>query len=108
MTGIPIMNVNNACATGSSGLYLARQSLSLGAADVAMVIGFEKMMAGRLKKTYTDRSIPQGLMAEKMFDLNPNSQPGNMSLFGNAGLEYIEKFVHYYSLFTSFLESPDD
>ncbi|PGH03188.1 sterol carrier protein 2 [Blastomyces parvus] len=91
MTGIPIINVNNACATGSSGLYLARQSLSLGGADVALVIGFEKMMAGRLKKFFTDRSLPQGLHAEKMFDLNPNSEPGNISLFGNAGLEYIEK-----------------
>ncbi|KAK2813888.1 hypothetical protein FQN50_000289 [Emmonsiellopsis sp. PD_5] len=91
MTGIPIVNVNNACATGSSGLYLARQSLSLGGGDVALVIGFEKMMAGRLKKFFTDRSVPQGLHAEKMFDLNPNSEPGNISLFGNAGLEYIEK-----------------
>ncbi|KAL2374769.1 acetyl-CoA acyltransferase [Blastomyces gilchristii SLH14081] len=42
MTGIPIINVNNACTTGSSGLYLARQSLSLGGADIALVIGFEK------------------------------------------------------------------
>lgn len=91
MTGIPIINVNNACATGSSGLYLARQSLGLGGADVALVIGFEKMMPGRLKKFFTDRSLPQGLYAEKMFDLNPNSEPGNISLFGNAGLEYIEK-----------------
>ncbi|EEP78099.1 hypothetical protein UREG_02948 [Uncinocarpus reesii 1704] len=92
MTGIPIVNVNNACATGSSGLYLARQSLGLGAADVALVIGFEKMQAGRIKKAFLDRAIPQGLLAEKMFDLNPNSEPGNMSLFGNAGLEYIEKY----------------
>ncbi|KAK2750046.1 hypothetical protein FQN55_002764 [Onygenales sp. PD_40] len=68
MTGIPIVNVNNACATGSSGLYLARQSLGLGGGDVAL-----------------------GLHAEKMLDLNPNSEPGNISLFGNAGLEYIEK-----------------
>ncbi|EGE86831.1 sterol carrier protein 2 [Blastomyces dermatitidis ATCC 18188] len=70
MTGIPIINVNNACTTGSSGLYLARQSLSLGGADIAL-----------------------GLHAEKMFDLNPNSEPGNISLFGNAGLEYIEKLA---------------
>lgn len=99
MTGIPIVNVNNACATGSTGLYLARQSLSLGAADVALVIGFEKMQPGRIKKAYTDRAIPQGLHAEKMFDLNPNSQPGNMSLFGNAGLEYIEKLCSHRQVF---------
>ncbi|PGH21439.1 hypothetical protein AJ80_03230 [Polytolypa hystricis UAMH7299] len=92
MTGIPIVNVNNACATGSTGLYLARQSLSLGVADVALVIGFEKMQAGRLEKAFKDRAIPQGLHAEKMFALNPNSEPGNISLFGNAGFEYIKKY----------------
>jgi sterol carrier protein 2 len=48
MTGIPIVNVNNACATGSSGLYLARQSISLGGAETALVIGFDKVCTHRL------------------------------------------------------------
>jgi sterol carrier protein 2 len=51
------------------------------------------MQAGRIKKAYTDRAIPQGLFAEKMFDLNPKSEVGNMSLFGNAAFEYIEKYT---------------
>ncbi|KAL2366904.1 hypothetical protein RJZ56_000236 [Blastomyces dermatitidis] len=45
------------------------------------------------EEVFHDRSVPQGLHAEKMFDLNPNSEPGNISLFGNAGLEYIEKLA---------------
>lgn len=91
MTGIPIVNVNNACATGSTGLFLARESISLGGADVALVIGFEKMYAGTLKKFFLDRANPQGLFGEKMLQLNPRSQPGAVCLFGNAGEEYIQK-----------------
>ena len=31
MTGIPVVNVNNNCSTGSSALFLARQAVSSGA-----------------------------------------------------------------------------
>ncbi len=41
--GIPIYNVENACASGSSGVNLAVQSLRAGTADVALVLGAEKM-----------------------------------------------------------------
>ena len=35
MTGIPIVNVNNNCSTGSTALYLARQAVESGAVDCA-------------------------------------------------------------------------
>jgi acetyl-CoA acetyltransferase len=41
--GIPVFNVENACASGSSAFHLALQSLRAGAADVALAIGAEKM-----------------------------------------------------------------
>ena len=41
--GIPVFNVENACASGSSGFHLALQSLKAGASDVALAIGAEKM-----------------------------------------------------------------
>jgi acetyl-CoA acetyltransferase len=41
---IPIFNVENACASGSTALHLACMSLRSGAADVALVIGAEKMV----------------------------------------------------------------
>ena len=41
--GIPVHNVENACASGSSAFNLAVQSLKAGTADVALVIGAEKM-----------------------------------------------------------------
>lgn len=41
--GIPIFNVENACASGSSAFHLAVQSLKAGACDVALALGVEKM-----------------------------------------------------------------
>ncbi|PGH20096.1 hypothetical protein AJ80_03664 [Polytolypa hystricis UAMH7299] len=92
MTGIPIVNVNNACATGSSGLYLARESIRLGGSDVALVIGFEKMYSGSLKKFFLDRANPQQFFGEKLLQLRPESKPGAPCLFTNGAMEYIEKF----------------
>lgn len=43
LAGIPVVNVENACASGSSALGLARAWLGSGAADVALVVGAERM-----------------------------------------------------------------
>ena len=47
MTGIPIVNVNNNCSTGSTALFLARQAVASGAVDCVLALGFEQMQAGR-------------------------------------------------------------
>ena len=39
MTGIPVLNVNNNCSTGSSALFLARQAVESGAVDCALALG---------------------------------------------------------------------
>lgn len=41
--GVPIVNVENACATGSSAVNQAIQSLRAGVTDVALALGAEKM-----------------------------------------------------------------
>jgi acetyl-CoA acetyltransferase len=47
---IPIFNVENGCAAGSSAVHLAIQSLKAGATNVALALGCEKMnIADRLK-----------------------------------------------------------
>ena len=48
MTGIPVYNVNNNCATGSSALFLAKQLVAGGIADCVMALGFEKMQKGTI------------------------------------------------------------
>jgi acetyl-CoA acetyltransferase len=40
---IPIFNIDNGCAAGSSAVHLAIQSLKAGATDVALALGCEKM-----------------------------------------------------------------
>ena len=46
MTGIPMVNVNNNCSTGSTALFLARQAVMSGAADCVLALGFEQMNPG--------------------------------------------------------------
>src|SRR5882762_11855152 len=58
MTGIPIVNVNNNCSTGSTALFLARQAVASGAADCVLALGFEQMSPGALGSMYTDRPSP--------------------------------------------------
>jgi len=48
MTGIPIHNVANACATGSNALYLCRSFIAGGLHDVCLALGIEKMAPGPL------------------------------------------------------------
>ena len=42
--GIPVVNLENACASGSTAFWLACQHLRSGAADVALAVGVEKMV----------------------------------------------------------------
>ncbi len=49
MTGVPIVNVNNNCASGSSALYLARKAIASGAADCVLAVGFEQLAPGALQ-----------------------------------------------------------
>ena len=48
LTGIPVINVNNNCSTGSTALYLARQAIEGGLAECVLALGFEKMEKGAL------------------------------------------------------------
>ncbi len=58
MTGIPVVNVNNNCSTGSSALFLARQLVESGALDCVMALGFEQMQPGALQSHWNDRPSP--------------------------------------------------
>lgn len=45
VTGIPIINVENACASGATAVMLAAQAIDAGRAEVALAIGAEKLTA---------------------------------------------------------------
>ncbi|GMR39601.1 hypothetical protein PMAYCL1PPCAC_09796, partial [Pristionchus mayeri] len=95
-TGIPIYNVNNACASGSSGVFLCKQILESGNADCVLACGFERMAAGSLENMNTnidDRAISVdkhiGVMSDT-FGLHP--APITAQMFGNAALEHMKKY----------------
>ena len=41
LTGVPVLNVNNACATGSSAIYILRNFIAGGLLDCGLALGFE-------------------------------------------------------------------
>jgi sterol carrier protein 2 len=92
MTDIPIYNINNACATGSTGLYMARSFVRSGVYDCVLVVGFEQMQSGPLVSTVTDRPTPFDLSMRLMDAAwGKYDAPKNPRMFGNAGREYMEK-----------------
>jgi acetyl-CoA acyltransferase len=93
LTGIPVLNVNNNCSTGSSALYLARQAVKGGIADCTLAVGFEKMEKGSLGVKYTDRTNPMDKHAMAMFEVRaPEQSPPAPQMFGNAGREHMERY----------------
>ncbi|KAI8962082.1 thiolase-like protein [Daldinia sp. FL1419] len=93
MTQIPIVNVNNNCSTGSTGLFMARNTIAYGGADCILVVGFEKMMRGSLQTFFNDRENPTGISGKIMAETRGyTNAPGAAQMFGNAGREYMEKF----------------
>ncbi|GAB7359885.1 hypothetical protein MBLNU230_g7413t1 [Neophaeotheca triangularis] len=93
MTGVPVYNVNNACATGSTGLQLARTMVRGGVVDAVMVVGFEQMSPGSIKSVWGDRPSPMGLSTQMMEEeRGTHGSPRNAQFFANAGREYMEKY----------------
>jgi acetyl-CoA acyltransferase len=93
LSGIPIVNVNNNCSTGSTALFMARQAVAGGVADCALALGFEKMEKGSLGVKYTDRTNPIDKHLMAMFEVRePEQSPFAPQMFGNAGREHIEKY----------------
>lgn len=93
MTGIPVVNVNNNCSTGSTALYLARQAVSSGAVDCALAFGFEQMTPGALGSVFDDRPSPferfDAVTAEL---IDVPGIPFALRYFGGAGLAHMEEF----------------
>ncbi|MBR8402813.1 thiolase family protein [Burkholderia cenocepacia] len=52
LEGIPVFNVENACASGSTAVHLAVRQLQSGACDVALALGAEKMNVADKAKSF--------------------------------------------------------
>jgi acetyl-CoA acetyltransferase len=94
LTQIPIINVNNACATGSTALYLARQAVESGAIDVAIAVGFEQMPRGALASNTADRKATTSRLDAAVKEIQgwPEGVMQAALYFGGAGIEYMQKY----------------
>lgn len=94
MTGIPVINVNNNCATGSSALFLARQAVASGAVDCALAVGFEFMGPGALKSVWTDRSsaLERALNTTDELLGRQEGMSNAIRQFAGAGLSHMKKY----------------
>ncbi|MCX4630125.1 lipid-transfer protein [Streptomyces sp. NBC_01443] len=97
LSGVPVYNVNNNCATGSTALMMARQFVQGGISDCVLALGFEKMKRGALgsgadagsdfKTSPVARHY--GIMAAGHgFEMSPPTA----QIFGNAAREHMERY----------------
>jgi sterol carrier protein 2 len=93
MTGIPIVNVNNNCSTGSTALFLARQAIATGAADCVLALGFEQMEPGALGAKFADRASPFERFDAATAELvGMPDVPLALRYFGGAGLAHMQRY----------------
>lgn len=92
-TGIPIVNVNNNCATGSTALYLGRNIIASGASDCVLVLGFEQMRPGSIGSLFDDRPSPLDPFDEVSTALVKQTEMAPaLRYFGGAGLEHMQRY----------------
>lgn len=93
MTGIPIVNVNNNCATGSTALFLARQAIESGAAECVLALGFEEMRPGAIGAVFEDRPSPfERFDAVTDEVVRQGDIPLALRYFGGAGLAHMQQY----------------
>lgn len=79
LTGIPIVNVENACSSGGSAFRLAYQSVAAELYDIVLVLGMEKMPRG---------PIPSTAFRPHELEMGFNLQPAN---YANETVEYMKE-----------------
>jgi sterol carrier protein 2 len=94
ITGIPIVNVNNNCSTGSTALYLARQMVAMGAADCVLAVGFEQMVPGALGMVFNDRkrTLDMALNRQEEIQGFDEQAPFAAQQFGGGGLDHQARY----------------
>jgi acetyl-CoA acetyltransferase len=93
MTGVPIVNVNNNCSTGSTALFLARQAVEGGAAECVLALGFEQMKPGPLGSAWPDRPSPFDRFNETTDHLVGSKElPRVLRYFAGAGRDHMAQY----------------
>ncbi|NSC21449.1 Nonspecific lipid-transfer protein [Streptomyces albus subsp. chlorinus] len=95
LTGIPVYNVNNNCATGSTALMMARQFVAGGLSDCVLALGFEKMRKGALGAGADGGDFSASPVARHYGVMAARhgfaATPPTAQIFGNAAREHMER-----------------
>lgn len=81
-TGIPIINVSNACATGSTAVREAYFAVGSGEYDVALAVGSEQMGKAGLLGGGGNRESVEGILGSGLMP----------AVFGQAGVEHMRQY----------------
>ncbi len=103
ITGIPIINVENACASGATAFYLAHQAVASGQAELSLAVGVEKLFCGdtptslKALSTSTDVAI-EGQMGMLFAGIYAMRIRGHMEKYGitNRQLAQIAAKNHFH------------
>lgn len=86
LDGVPIVNVENACASGASAVALASMAVRSGAADVAMALGAEKLV-------HPDRSVSFAAINTAVDVADEGPVPSDRSLYMERYAEQARAFM---------------
>ncbi|EJN35072.1 acetyl-CoA acetyltransferase [Pseudomonas sp. GM78] len=92
LTGIPIINVSNHGASGSTALYLARQAIEHGIAECVLAVGFEVSPPEWSRHRWQDCESPVARHAHGGADTLVTEVPIVTQLFARAAREYMQRY----------------
>lgn len=92
LTGIPIINVSNHGASGSTALYLARQAIEHGIAECVLAVGFEASPSEWAGHWWQECESPVAIHAHRGSDTLLTEIPIATQLFAGAAREYMQRY----------------
>jgi acetyl-CoA acetyltransferase len=85
LSGLPVVNVENACASGSTALHQAVTAILAGLYDIVLVLGVEKLF-------HTDRSVSYRALSSAT-DISENAAVGGSSVFLEESNRRLAKYM---------------
>jgi acetyl-CoA acyltransferase len=95
LLGVPVFNVENACASASSAFHLAWMAVASGMNDVALAVGAEKLT--HPDKAVSFRAIGTAVDLEQLHELTVSSEAGKGSGAPEDGQEKRSFFMDVYA-----------
>jgi acetyl-CoA acyltransferase len=93
LAGAPMINVENACASGGSAFLLAVEAVASGCVDVALAVGTEQMH--HVDKTRAFNALRGSTDIDEIGEVEPGSVSANsilMDFYAGVAQSYLDKF----------------